>query len=60
VTRISPKLRSVVAVTDHSSRSAAGNVANNLRALDARVAFVATVGKDPLPIRCGASCETKA
>ncbi len=49
VTRISPEAPvPVVAVTDHSfTLGGAGNVANNLRALDARVAFVATVGKDP-------------
>ena len=48
VTRISPEAPvPVVAVTDHSfTLGGAGNVANNLRALDAQVEFVATVGAD--------------
>ena len=48
VTRISPEAPvPVVAVTDHSfTLGGAGNVANNLRALEARVEFVATVGPD--------------
>jgi rfaE bifunctional protein kinase chain/domain len=48
VTRISPEAPvPVVAVTDHSfTLGGAGNVVNNLRALDASVEFVATVGND--------------
>ncbi len=48
VTRISPEAPvPVVAVGDHSfTLGGAGNVANNLRALDARVAFAGTVGDD--------------
>jgi D-beta-D-heptose 7-phosphate kinase/D-beta-D-heptose 1-phosphate adenosyltransferase len=48
VSRISPEAPvPVVAVTDHSfTLGGAGNVANNLRALDAQVAFVGTVGND--------------
>ncbi|MDQ2871803.1 MAG: D-glycero-beta-D-manno-heptose-7-phosphate kinase [Candidatus Eremiobacteraeota bacterium] len=48
VTRISPEAPvPVVAVTDHSfTLGGAGNVANNLRALDAAVEFVAAVGSD--------------
>ncbi|HKU81940.1 MAG TPA: PfkB family carbohydrate kinase, partial [Candidatus Tumulicola sp.] len=48
VTRISPEAPvPVVAVNDHSfSLGGAGNVANNLRALGADVAFAATVGDD--------------
>ena len=48
VSRISPKAPvPVVAVTDHSfTLGGAGNVANNLRALDANVGFSGTVGED--------------
>lgn len=48
VTRISPEAPvPVVAVTDHSfTLGGAGNVANNLRALDAAVDFVGAVGTD--------------
>jgi rfaE bifunctional protein kinase chain/domain len=48
VTRISPEAPvPVVAVTDHSfTLGGAGNVASNLRALDAKVTFVAVVGDD--------------
>lgn len=48
VTRISPEAPvPVVAVTDHSfTLGGAGNVTNNLRALDAAVRFVAAVGED--------------
>jgi D-beta-D-heptose 7-phosphate kinase/D-beta-D-heptose 1-phosphate adenosyltransferase len=48
VTRISPEAPvPVVAVSDHSfTLGGAGNVANNLRALDAEVTFCATVGDD--------------
>jgi rfaE bifunctional protein kinase chain/domain len=48
VTRISPEAPvPVVAVSDHSfTLGGAGNVANNLRALDADVAFAGTVGDD--------------
>jgi D-glycero-beta-D-manno-heptose-7-phosphate kinase len=48
VTRISPEAPvPVVAVTDHSfTLGGAGNVANNLVSLGARVEFVGTVGKD--------------
>ncbi len=48
VTRISPEAPvPVVAVRDHSfTLGGAGNVANNLRALGARVAFVGAVGDD--------------
>lgn len=48
VTRISPEAPvPVVAVSDHSfTLGGAGNVANNLRALNARVAFAGTVGDD--------------
>jgi rfaE bifunctional protein kinase chain/domain len=50
VTRISPEAPvPVVAVSDHSfTLGGAGNVANNLRALDAAVSFVSTVGNDAL------------
>lgn len=49
VTRISPEAPvPVVAVTDHSfTLGGAGNVANNLRALDAHVDFAAAIGTDP-------------
>jgi D-beta-D-heptose 7-phosphate kinase/D-beta-D-heptose 1-phosphate adenosyltransferase len=49
VTRISPEAPvPVVAVRDHSfTLGGAGNVANNLRALGARVAFVGGIGNDP-------------
>ncbi len=48
VSRISPEAPvPVVAVTDHSfTLGGAGNVANNLRALDANVEFVGTIGDD--------------
>jgi rfaE bifunctional protein kinase chain/domain len=48
VTRISPEAPvPVVAVNDHSfTLGGAGNVANNLRALNVRVAFAGTVGDD--------------
>lgn len=48
VSRISPEAPvPVVAVSDHSfTLGGAGNVANNLRALGASVAFVGTVGDD--------------
>jgi len=48
VTRISPEAPvPVVNVSDHSfTLGGAGNVANNLRALDASVRFVGTVGND--------------
>ncbi len=48
VSRISPEAPvPVVAVTDHSfTLGGAGNVANNLRALDAEVDFVGTIGDD--------------
>ena len=48
VTRISPEAPvPVVAVSDHSfTLGGAGNVANNLRALDAHVTFAGTVGAD--------------
>jgi D-beta-D-heptose 7-phosphate kinase/D-beta-D-heptose 1-phosphate adenosyltransferase len=48
VTRVSPEAPvPVVAVNDHSfTLGGAGNVANNLRALDADVAFAGTVGDD--------------
>src|SRR5579864_1318032 len=48
VTRISPEAPvPVVAVTDHSfTLGGAGNVANNLRALDARVSFAGAIGTD--------------
>jgi rfaE bifunctional protein kinase chain/domain len=48
VTRISPEAPvPVVAVSDHSfTLGGAGNVANNLRALDANVTFAGTVGDD--------------
>ncbi|MBV8154164.1 MAG: D-glycero-beta-D-manno-heptose-7-phosphate kinase [Candidatus Eremiobacteraeota bacterium] len=48
VTRISPEAPvPVVAVNDHSfTLGGAGNVANNLRALDAAVTFSGTVGND--------------
>lgn len=48
VTRISPEAPvPVVAVNNHSfTLGGAGNVANNLRALDAHVEFVGTVGDD--------------
>jgi rfaE bifunctional protein kinase chain/domain len=48
VSRISPEAPvPVVAVTDHSfTLGGAGNVANNLRALDADVLFAGTVGDD--------------
>jgi D-beta-D-heptose 7-phosphate kinase/D-beta-D-heptose 1-phosphate adenosyltransferase len=49
VSRISPEAPvPVVAVGDHSfTLGGAGNVANNLRALDAQVTFAGTVGDDP-------------
>lgn len=48
VSRISPEAPvPVVAVSDHSfTLGGAGNVANNLRALDADVAFAGTIGDD--------------
>ena len=48
VTRISPEAPvPVVQVTDHSfTLGGAGNVANNLRALEARVDFAAAIGSD--------------
>jgi rfaE bifunctional protein kinase chain/domain len=48
VSRISPEAPvPVVAVTDHSfTLGGAGNVANNLRALEANVEFVGTIGDD--------------
>ena len=48
VTRISPEAPvPVVQVTDHSfTLGGAGNVANNLRALDAQVTFAAAIGTD--------------
>ncbi len=48
VTRISPEAPvPVVAVNDHSfTLGGAGNVASNLRALDAEVRFAAAIGKD--------------
>ena len=48
VERISPEAPvPVVAVSDHSfTLGGAGNVANNLRALDADVSFIAAVGED--------------
>jgi D-beta-D-heptose 7-phosphate kinase/D-beta-D-heptose 1-phosphate adenosyltransferase len=48
VTRISPEAPvPVVAVSDHSfTLGGAGNVANNLRALDAHVSFAAAIGTD--------------
>ncbi len=48
VTRISPEAPvPVVAVSEHSfTLGGAGNVANNLRALDAQVSFAAAVGED--------------
>jgi rfaE bifunctional protein kinase chain/domain len=48
VSRISPEAPvPVVAVTDHSfTLGGAGNVASNLRALDAHVSFAAAIGKD--------------
>lgn len=48
VTRISPEAPvPVVAVSDHSfTLGGAGNVANNLRALDAQVNFAAAIGTD--------------
>jgi len=49
VTRVSPEAPvPVVAVRDHSfTLGGAANVANNLRALDARVTFIGVVGDDP-------------
>jgi D-beta-D-heptose 7-phosphate kinase/D-beta-D-heptose 1-phosphate adenosyltransferase len=49
VSRISPEAPvPVVAVTDHSfTLGGAGNVANNLVSLGARVEFVGTIGDDP-------------
>jgi D-beta-D-heptose 7-phosphate kinase/D-beta-D-heptose 1-phosphate adenosyltransferase len=49
VSRISPEAPvPVVAVNDHSyTLGGAGNVANNLRAIGARVSFAAAVGDDP-------------
>jgi D-beta-D-heptose 7-phosphate kinase/D-beta-D-heptose 1-phosphate adenosyltransferase len=49
VSRISPEAPvPVVAVNDHSfTLGGAGNVANNLRAIGARVSFAGTVGDDP-------------
>ena len=53
VTRISPEAPvPVVAVSDHSfTLGGAGNVANNLRVLDANVHVVATIGNDRLAER---------
>ena len=53
VTRISPEAPvPVVAVSDHSfTLGGAGNVASNLRALDANVHFVGTIGNDRLADR---------
>ena len=53
VTRISPEAPvPVVAVSDHSfTLGGAGNVASNLRALDANVHFVGAIGNDPLAER---------
>ncbi|MFN2527818.1 MAG: D-glycero-beta-D-manno-heptose-7-phosphate kinase [Candidatus Baltobacteraceae bacterium] len=53
VTRISPEAPvPVVAVSDHSfTLGGAGNVASNLRALEAKVHFVGTIGKDRLADR---------
>src|SRR6202049_3449320 len=53
VTRISPEAPvPVVAVREHTfTLGGAGNVANNLRALGARVAFVGGVGDDPEGLR---------
>lgn len=53
VTRISPEAPvPVVAVSDHSfTLGGAGNVASNLRALDAKVHFVGTIGNDRLADR---------
>lgn len=53
VTRISPEAPvPVVAVNDHSfTLGGAGNVASNLRALDAKVHFVGTIGNDRLADR---------
>jgi D-glycero-beta-D-manno-heptose-7-phosphate kinase len=53
VTRISPEAPvPVVAVSDHSfTLGGAGNVANNLRALDAGVCFVGTVGDDAFALQ---------
>ncbi|HET9097059.1 MAG TPA: D-glycero-beta-D-manno-heptose-7-phosphate kinase [Candidatus Baltobacteraceae bacterium] len=50
VSRISPEAPvPVVQVTDHSfTLGGAGNVANNLRALDAKVTFAAAIGTDAL------------
>jgi D-beta-D-heptose 7-phosphate kinase/D-beta-D-heptose 1-phosphate adenosyltransferase len=50
VTRISPEAPvPVVQVSDHSfTLGGAGNVANNLRALDAHVTFAAAIGSDAL------------
>lgn len=50
VSRISPEAPvPVVQVTDHSfTLGGAGNVANNLRALDAHVTFAAAIGTDAL------------
>ena len=52
VTRISPEAPvPVVAVSDHSfTLGGAGNVANNLRALEAGVSFVASVGADAFAV----------
>ena len=53
VTRISPEAPvPVVAVNDHSfTLGGAGNVASNLRVLDAKVRFVGTIGNDRLADR---------
>lgn len=53
VTRISPEAPvPVVAVNDHSfTLGGAGNVANNLRSLGARVSLVGTTGEDRLAAR---------
>ena len=52
VSRISPEAPvPVVAVTDHSfTLGGAGNVANNLRALDAEVDFAGTIGDDAFAV----------
>jgi D-beta-D-heptose 7-phosphate kinase/D-beta-D-heptose 1-phosphate adenosyltransferase len=59
VTRISPEAPvPVVRVNDHSfTLGGAGNVASNLRAIGARVSFVATVGDDAEGRRVGELLE---
>jgi rfaE bifunctional protein kinase chain/domain len=59
VSRISPEAPvPVVAVREHTfSLGGAGNVANNLCALGARVAFVGVVGDDAEGTRARAMCE---